>query len=315
MSEDICMYENRYAIYGSWEKRKLAARLFVIVQAGFFLILTAAFIITSVYAKNDLFSDLFKGLAFTRDISRFFAISGRYFQIIQENTKALYGTLRNLCFLIAGAGCLFGLLDSPARGDILSPGVLSRAAVQYTIAATLISNCSAILDGVNSIGRSVMNAASSWNSSVLDVQVTSWYDMFRAEAGEGNGIWVIALSFFLQIVLYFNIILARISVYKFCFICLIELGLRGMFLPLGVSWASLEGIRGRWLPYLKGYGGVYVKIAAFYMIAYLAGVFMSTAAGDGVTNITNCIYIVSLCRMVPALMGTVDPIIADVVNG
>lgn len=312
-SDDLLLEKVSPASKGSWEMRKKVACASIYATICLVLMAALSLAMHSAAAKTGFFENLFKGLAFTSWLDTFFKTSSAYMKSASSRMPAFHAAVKGIAFAIAGTGCLLGIIDNFEIGRA-SPSILSRYLVQYCITAMMISDCGRLADGLDALGIYIMGKLQGLTADTSSLTVGSWNDMFRAESADHAGIWVIMAGLALYIIIYFNMIIAKIGIYKQCFICLIELAIRMMFLPLGIAWLPLDGVRGRGTAYIKGYVGIYIRIGLMYAVAYFAGIFMSVAAGDGITNITNCLYIVALVAMVPALMGTTDAIAADIIG-
>lgn len=268
---------------------------------------------TVLAATQDAFQKLFNGTDFIKMLDYALSSKSAYYKMAKNiDTGTFYKAVEKVALAVALIAAVFNVLDDASRMRA-SPAVLIRNLVIFCLVAELIVHAGSISEGLDTLGTALRDATKSWAGTArTSYSVADWDTVWDAQDNNGFLAWLAKAAIFLFTC--FGMILVKIRIYQQAFVVLIELAIIKLFLPLGIAWLPLEGVRGRGLSYFKWYVGIYIRIGIFYVIATLAARFMTIAAGRNIASFDTVCIILSLCMMVPSVMSSSSVLVRGIIN-
>lgn len=241
--------------------------------------------------------------------------SGLYRAVANYGT-AFYGVLKKIALGIAGYGCAMAAIDeiinNPRAADLFF-----FICLRFPLMGIAIEHCSELTRGLTGMGMQIVHASRNYTDTRTQFRV-SVLGQLKEAMGMGPDQTIKALAIgilgLLAVLLLSATIVQFIKVrlYMICIGILFDLAVRSLFMPLGIAWIPFDGIRGRSFHYIKGYAGVFMRIAVCYLSAFCISAF--TAAASNINSGFDLIVIISLWYTMPAMAQSSDAVVQKIIG-
>lgn len=292
------------------KRRHIVCTMAVIV---FFIILLFVLLslVWTTHAANSMLQDAFDGTDFIGALNKIFAKNSRFYRFTQRiDTGTFYKNIKQIALFICAFAFMVNTADELTRAG-WTPTIFIKGIVLYVIVSGAITHAADLASALDGVGNDMVDICRNWaGQASASITVSDWSDIWDSQSGAGIAKWF--GGFAVQIFFVIGMIFIKIRIYQQGFARLIELCVLKLFLPAGIAWIPLNGIRGGGLAYMKLYVGVYMRIGIFYIIAIFAAKFMTVSASANIASLETLYIIFSLCLLVPSMMSSSDAIVSRI---